>query len=130
VRRLCLAIAAAVLVGVFALSAVNLYARLTAFPPAGLEEVLTRAERLGLYVVERGAHNDEALMLFISEAGMEDWPAVRLTDPHAAAWRGRLLVTDYSDCGIIPVIPASQAAWGSLHVFGDPRLIARIAARP
>jgi hypothetical protein len=129
VRRLCLAVAAVVLVAALVPSAADLYARLTACPPTGLDEVQTRAERLGLCVLAHGIHNDEGQMLFISEEPADDWPVVRLTDPDRAVWRGRLLVTDYTDSGIVPIDPPSQAAWGDLHVFGDPRLIARIAAK-
>jgi hypothetical protein len=35
----------------------------------------------------------------------------------------------YTESGIVPIDPPSQVVWGDLHVFGDPRLIARIAAR-
>jgi hypothetical protein len=126
-RRLRLAAALAALAAILVLSAVDLYARLIARPPTTLAEVEARAEAAGLRLLHTSISGVHERAVLVSVDPLRALPQLRVNDPAHPAWLGRLLVTDYGDSGIGCADPPSRAAWGRLHVFGDPRLIARIA---
>jgi hypothetical protein len=97
--------------------------------PESLAEVAEVAVELGLFYRYDGPAAQCCLIISATEMPTTSPPAPRMNNPTHPFWFGTVAIYTRASAMLANYDPACSLVWGTLFVYGDPDLIAKLTGR-